>query len=231
MTEFYRFPHTPHLFWLASGVPRDDKVLSAAEAADLLAHEVVVEEKLDGANLGISVGEDGRLLTQNRGQYLESPFLGQFSRLDQWLKVHENNLFDALGTRLIVYGEWCAARHSITYRRLPDWWLLFDVYDKQEGRFWSTQRRNDLASELGIAHVPKLFAGSSTVTVLADYLNSARSCYRDGAMEGVVVRHEDDNWLLGRAKLVRADFTQSIDLHWRKKPLEWNRLELPASES
>jgi hypothetical protein len=44
MTDFFRFPHTPHLAWLGPGVPRDDKVLAPAEAQALLAGEVVVEE-------------------------------------------------------------------------------------------------------------------------------------------------------------------------------------------
>ena len=37
-------------------------------------------------------------------------------------------------------------------------------------------------------------------------------------------RHEDECWLLERAKLVRSDFTQQIAGHWRKRSLEWNRL-------
>ena len=52
MTDFFRFPHTPHLAWLGQGAPRDDKVLTPAEARALLTDAVVVEEKLDGANLG-----------------------------------------------------------------------------------------------------------------------------------------------------------------------------------
>ena len=52
---FFRFPTTPHLAWLGGGAtPREDKVLTPTEAAELLAGEVVVEEKLDGANLGWS---------------------------------------------------------------------------------------------------------------------------------------------------------------------------------
>jgi hypothetical protein len=80
MTDFFRFPHTPHIAWLASGVPRDDKVLSPGEVAELLAGDVVIEEKLDGANLGLSVSQDGVLRAQNRGQYLLQPFHGQFAR-------------------------------------------------------------------------------------------------------------------------------------------------------
>ena len=65
---FFRFPHTPHLAWLGEGVPRDDKVLSPPEVAVLLGADVVVEEKLDGANLGISLSPEGEVRAQNRGQ-------------------------------------------------------------------------------------------------------------------------------------------------------------------
>ena len=39
MSSFFRFPHTPHIAWLAAGAPRDDKVLSPEEAQALLAGE------------------------------------------------------------------------------------------------------------------------------------------------------------------------------------------------
>src|SRR5690606_2076140 len=51
VTEFFRFPQTPHLAWLGEGQPRDDKVLTPDEVDALLAGEVVVEEKVDGANI------------------------------------------------------------------------------------------------------------------------------------------------------------------------------------
>jgi ATP-dependent RNA circularization protein (DNA/RNA ligase family) len=98
-------------------------------------HDVIVEEKLDGANLGISVGPDGNLRVQNRGQYLQPPYQGQFARLEKWLHRHEDVFFDALGENLIAFGEWCGARHSLDYCALPDWWLLFDVYDRSKQAF------------------------------------------------------------------------------------------------
>jgi hypothetical protein len=51
MTEFFRFPHTHHLIWLGEGEPRGDKVLLAHEVEDMLQHVLIIEEKLDGANL------------------------------------------------------------------------------------------------------------------------------------------------------------------------------------
>lgn len=224
MTEFFRFPHTPHIAWLASGKPRDDKVLSPTEASEFLADEVVVEEKLDGANLGFSVSADGQLHAQNRGQYLQAPFHGQFAKLKPWLSIHEERMFDALGTNLMAFGEWCAARHSLDYISLPDWWLLFDIYDRSEGRFWSTVRRNAWAKTNGFLTVPLLHSGKTTLIQLKNDLLNHPSCFRSDYLEGLVIRKEDPSWLQYRAKLVRADFTQVMDSHWRSRPLEWNQL-------
>lgn len=236
MNDFFRFPHTPHIAWLGEGAPRDDKVLAPDEVAALLSGPVVVEEKLDGANLGFSVGPDGHLRAQNRGQYLIEPHAGQFQRLPEWITLHGTGLVESLGEDLIAFGEWCAARHSLDYPALPDWWLLFDVYDRGEGRFWSTRRRNELAETLGLATVPRLAAGLQTVASLRRGVGEWRSRYREGGLEGVVVRREDEDWLQARGKLVRADFTQAIDSHWRSRKLEWNRVQWtpparPASDA
>ena len=105
MTDFFRVPHTPHLAWLGKDTPRDDKVLSAAEAAAFLTHAVVLEEKVDGANLGFSVGDDGKVRAQNRGQYLMRPCKGQFSRLNGWLAMHEETMLEVLGDHLMLFGH------------------------------------------------------------------------------------------------------------------------------
>lgn len=137
MSDFFRFPHTPHLAWLGREAPRDDKVLSSHDALRLLEGDVIVEEKLDGANIGISCHANGELRAQNRGQYLDLPTSGQFSRLHDWIYTHTTEIQKVLTPDLILFGEWCSARHSITYDKLPGWFLLFDVYDKSACMFWS----------------------------------------------------------------------------------------------
>lgn len=226
MSEFFRFPHTSHLAWLGEGEPRDDKVLSLADAKTLLAGEVIVEEKLDGANLGFSLSPDGGLLAQNRGQYLAEPHAGQFARLPAWLSLHGDALLNALKPNLMLFGEWCAARHSLDYSALPDWFLLFDVYDRAAAGFWSAARRNALARVVGLATVPRLFHGHTSLIDLKALVRSAKSGYRDGPLEGIVVRRESAEWCEVRAKLVRPDFTQAIDNHWRKRAIAWNRVDV-----
>ena len=195
MNAFFRFPHTPHLAWLGRGEPRDDKVLSEAEAAELLSAEVVLEEKVDGANLGFSLSADGELRVQNRGQYLAEPHSGQFARLPQWLAIHSSGIGDALlehaDNGLMLFGEWCAARHSLDYTRLPDWFLLFDVFEGSSGHFWSSSRRDDLAAAGLSANngLAAIFAG------LGDLPNGAeiKAAFERGLAEGPALAMVDSD--------------------------------------
>lgn len=223
-TDFFRFPHTPHLAWLGEGSPRDDKVMSLEIAQDFLDHPVVAEEKVDGANLGVSIDEAGTLRVQNRGAYLNSPMVGQFTRLGEWLSRYHDPLSASLGNRLILFGEWCAAQHSLDYNRLPGWFVGFDVYDRNENRFWSTGRRNDLLCHLGIPAIRQIQSGPFTLVALKDLLQKIKSQYRDGGVEGIILRWEDDQWLRARCKLVHPHFTQAIGEHWSRKRIQWNQV-------
>lgn len=225
MPEFFRFPHTPHIAWLGQGMPRDDKVLAPHEVNELLSGDVLVEEKVDGANLGISLGPEGQLRAQNRGQYLIAPYTGQFSRLTSWLGQHQLALRDALSRDWILFGEWCAAKHSLDYDHLPDWFVLFDVYDRAAGKFWSSERRDALAASLGFAVVPALYRGPATLDSLIELLRNSTSRYRNGPPEGLVIRRQSQHWCEARAKLVRAEFTQTISEHWRGRTIEWNSIQ------
>lgn len=221
--SFVRYPHTPHLAVLSATAPRGDKVLTSREVGDLLAGEVIVEEKIDGANLGLSRAEDGNLAVQNRGAFLaRSAAAEQFRPLWGWLGPRRDRLLEALGAQRILFGEWCYARHSVAYTRLPDWFLMFDVYDRQAARFWSTDRRDALASELDLSCVPRIARGRFQLPALVKLIDGSR--VGDAGMEGIVVRRDDGDWQVGRAKLVRAAFVQAIDEHWSRRRLVPNAL-------
>jgi len=219
---FLKFPHTPHLVWLSAGQPRGDKVLTAAEAAQFLSDDVVVEEKLDGANVGFSVLE-GSVAVQNRGEYIERPAHSQFLPLWPWLARHATALAEALGNDLVLFGEWCYAVHSVRYSSLPDWFLGFDVYDRGFRRFWSAERRNELLQRVGLSAVPELGRGRFRVLDLENLLSRERSHF-GGPTEGLYLRQENDGWLDRRAKVVRPEFVQSIGEHWSGRPIERNHL-------
>lgn len=218
---FVKFPRTPHLAWLGTTPPRGDKLLSVDEAATLLDRPVIVEEKVDGACLGLSVAPDGRLRAQNRGGYLTAASHAQFTPLWPWLVRHEAGLRDALGRGLILFGEWCYARHAVAYDLLPDWFLAFDVFDRATDRFWSRARREALTGRLGLASVPMLAAGRFDRAGLERLLGSSR--VGRTPMEGVYLRWEEGPWLVARAKLVRASWLAHDEEHWSRRPVVPNR--------
>ncbi len=218
----FRFPHTPHLAWLSRAEPRGDKVLSVADAANLLRREVVVEEKVDGANLGISVADEGTIQVQNRGTYLNPQTAHpQFRPLWAWLGPRQEALIDTLWPDLVLFGEWCLAVHSIPYDSLPDWFLVFDVYDKQSGSFWECAHRDILADQLQLQVVPRLWRGQTNLADLCERMGTSR--LGKAPMEGVIVRAEANGRVVQRAKLVRPSFTQAIDEHWSKGPFQKNQ--------
>jgi RNA ligase-like protein len=221
---FVRFPRTPHLAWLGPGQPRDDKVLTPSEARELLAHDVIVEEKVDGANVGFSVDDEGTLRVQNRGSYvLPDSSHPQFKPLSRWLAPRRHALVDALGPDLILFGEWCYATHSVRYTRLPDWLLAFDVYDRSRQLFWNVVRRDQLAKHLDIAIVPRIASGRFDLADLVALLGPSK--VGAGPAEGLYVRREEGDRLVARAKLARPEFVQAIGTHWSRGPLRTNLLK------
>lgn len=142
MGSFVKFPSTPHLTVLDGTTIRDDKVLTPMERERLLAHEVIIEEKIDGANLGISFDNAGTIRAQNRGAILQLPMTGQWKALPEWLAFRRELLFEVLSDRYILFGEWCYAKHSIFYNQLPDWFVGFDVFDSRKNRFVSREARD-----------------------------------------------------------------------------------------
>jgi len=222
--DFFKFPSTPHLALLGSVEVRDDKVFSETERNEFLLHELIIEEKVDGANLGISFDSSGNICAQNRGGYLHLPMLGQWKKLPYWLSLKIDMLFDQLSDRYILFGEWCFAQHSVAYDQLPDWFLGFDIYDKDTKKFFSCVRRDAMFLAIGIAPVPKLRCGHFTLLELSEL--PPLSHFSTRPAEGIYLRHDQGDWLAERAKLVRPAFIQSVEEHWSRSEIRANRLRL-----
>lgn len=226
--DFFKFPSTAHLAVLADINIRSDKVLSETACLEFLRHTLVVEEKIDGANLGISFDTEGNYLLQNRGAYLQIPASGQWKKLEQWLNPKIDILFEILADRYILFGEWCYAQHSVFYNCLPDWFLGFDLYDKQTRKFLSTVHRNKKFSKMQISPVPFIakeqFVFSELLTLLS------QSKVSDQLAEGIYLRLDQGDWLLQRAKLVRPSFIQSVGEHWSRSAIKVNQLNSTACD-
>lgn len=166
--DLFKFPRTKHLFDAGgSGVSRDDLLMDPGEERSFYTPArprgrrplpsqtpvlVAIEEKVDGANLGISIGTDLKLYVQNRSHFVNSKTHKQFSTLDAWLAENSPALHEILEPgRHILFGEWLYAKHSIHYTRLPGgYFMAFDLYDRKVGRFFSWRERNRQLEGSGI---------------------------------------------------------------------------------
>jgi ATP-dependent RNA circularization protein (DNA/RNA ligase family) len=222
--DFFKFPSTPHLALLSGVEVRDDKIMLDVERHDFLQQELIVEEKVDGANLGISFDSGGNIRAQNRGAYLHLPGTGQWKKLADWLAPRTDILFEKLIDRYILFGEWCYAQHSVYYDRLPDWFLGFDIYDKKSDRFFSCCRREMIFQAVGIFQVPKIDRGHFTVAELRKLLSQSQLSNKPA--EGLYLRTDQEDWLVQRAKLIRPTFIQSVEQHWLHSGIKPNKLML-----
>ena len=162
MTDaMHRYPRTPHLE--GSRLQPGDHDLDQVPLAALRGAYVVIEEKLDGANAGLSVDPGGRLRLQSRGHFLTGgPRERHFDLVKRWAHTHAATLTRVCGDGATLYGEWLYAKHTIFYDRLPHYFLEFDLRDA-DGRFWSTARRRAHLAACGAAavvrQVPVLWEG------------------------------------------------------------------------
>lgn len=232
--DFVKYPRTPHLF--GSRGTDDDKHLSAEESARFIADpSLIVEEKLDGTNVGIHFTSAGRMVLQCRGHEITSGMHPQYDLFKQWTMGNRAVFEIVLEDRFILFGEWLYARHSVHYRTLPHYFFEFDIYDKRAELFLDLASRLAMLEGSGIRTVPIVHRGA----VEADELHGliGPSAYdsafenpltgrTDNLMEGLYLRTEAAGRVTGRAKLVRPEFVEKVKLseHWQHQAMVPNLL-------
>ncbi|MCB9797908.1 MAG: RNA ligase family protein, partial [Alphaproteobacteria bacterium] len=83
-----KYPRTRHVE--GSRLQPGDEDLSAAPFSELAGQHLVVEEKIDGANAGLSFDDTGALMLQSRGHYLTGGGREKhFALFKTWASVHQ----------------------------------------------------------------------------------------------------------------------------------------------
>jgi hypothetical protein len=155
--HLYKYPRTPHV--QSSRSQAGDEDLEAVGWEELAGRHLVVEEKLDGANCGVSFSE-GEPWLQSRGHFLMGGARERhFNLLKTWVSVHQTELYERLGERYTMYGEWLYARHTVFYDHLPHYLMEFDILDRQTGVFLSTPARREIWAGSPVVSVPVLHEG------------------------------------------------------------------------
>jgi hypothetical protein len=230
--KIHKYPRTYHL--QGSRLQPGDEDLDAIPWSEVIGKYIVAEEKMDGANSGISFDEKGKLWLQSRGHYLSGgPREKHFNLFKQWGNTIADPLRPILGARYVMYGEWLYAKHTIFYDLLPHYFLEFDILDTWEEVFLSMSRRKELLQDLPVYSVPVLWEGivsdeqellskigksvfksESWQERLIDQAESRnvdvekvqRETDPSDFMEGLYIKVEEEGIVSARYKYVRADF-------------------------
>jgi hypothetical protein len=236
--DFIKYPRTPHLF--GSKGTDDDKHLGRRESEAFIADpSLVVEEKLDGTNVGIHFTTRGRLVLQCRGHEITEGMHPQYDLFKQWTSVKRPVLEAILGNRFILYGEWMYAKHSVHYRALPHYFFEFDLYDKDAAQFLDLATRLRMLDGTGFHTVPVLHRGPATAETLRALIgpsafdsafDNPATARTDYMMEGLYARTEAGGFVTGRAKMVRPEFVEKVKQseHWQHQAMVPNQLAVGA---
>lgn len=235
LKNFFKFPRTSHLIDVGgNAVSEDDVVMTDEQRAELNLFlrgatggsncVLTIEEKVDGANLGFSIDvSTDMIVAQNRSHFVNSKSHAQFKLLQYFIQTHETDLRQLLQNgKRVLYGEWCYARHSISYSRLPSVFLAFDIFDVNQKKFLSRTRFHEEISGTNICCVQRVeVAHDMDENSLTRLALKCPSFYYDGMAEGIYLRVDEDDWLVTRAKIVRPDFICG-NSHWTSRPPEKN---------
>jgi hypothetical protein len=207
-------PPYPRIAHLVAGRGTGDDVDTDRASIDaLLAGDVLVEEKLDGAN--VVVWPNGHQLDcALRSGPGAADRAGQLGPMRGWVAEHSDALRALLGDGAALYAEWLLLTHSVTYDRLPAYLVALDLWSPGEG-FAAVDDRNVRCVAAGIATPPALWRGRARSLAAIEALLGP-SAYGNELAEGLVVRAVD-----GRpprlAKLLRGGFEHIGDDEWRRE--------------
>jgi hypothetical protein len=207
-----KYPRTAHLPY-SPGATSDDRI--ARDWQHLLAHELVVTEKLDGENTCL---RGNGVYARSHAAPTRNPWANNAWEI--WRRVQT-----ALG-ELEVFGENLYAVHSIEYRELPAHFFVFAIRLAEEWLAWDDVCFYAAALELPV--VPVRARGRFTELQLKQLIHDglAAGSLLGGPCEGFVVRNAAafavDEFGENVLKYVRAQHVQT-DAHWTRN---WKRAEL-----
>lgn len=229
LPKFARTFHLP----LEPNASRDDLIAPESSLKILKDPTLVIEEKVDGANVGITIHE-GQPLVRNRNYILnkgygrkDTPAKKQYAPLWNWFYSNAYKFLELekfLGFTPSVYGEWLYARHTIEYDRLPDFFIAYDIYNPDERKWLAPDRYRVALQEAGFFVVPKLAWGPVSTDELKMLRDERSEFSTISQREGLYLKTATGPYGLEycgtRLKMVRNAFI--TDDHWNNKTLVSN---------
>lgn len=224
------FPRTPHLPYKPN-LEEDDLVAEESEVGSVFTLPVSIEEKIDGASVGMTLME-GNPIIRNRDHILRKGYVKetaakkQFASIFNWFYENKEKFEHIAGLGpLSVYGEWCVAQHGIRYDILPDWFIAYDVYNYEHDKFVKPPLARQWLEEAGFSLPRLIFQGEfkDGYDELSAWANEKSFfCATEVKAEGIYLKNYDSEWITHRFKMVRPGFARGQ--WWNPKAVTKNKL-------
>ena len=218
MSKYNRTFHLPY----SPGTTNDDRISNSVDS--LLGKEIVITEKLDGENTGmtgyLSVSETGETISDG-GVYARSHAAYTTSLWSREVRLlHKMKVEGMLSDGEFLFGENLEGIHSIEYSNLDSYFYIFGLRDNNIWVDWN--KVEEYSYLLDIPTVPILFKGivnsEKELKDLVEKLVSKESKL-GGDIEGVVVRNagifHNDHFSSNVLKWVRGNHVKT-DEHWTR---------------
>ena len=198
MTNYIKYPRTLHLPW-SKGVTKDDSMLKNTNHFE--GKKVIVTIKMDGENTTM-------YHNHIHARSIDSKY--HWSR--DYVKATHANIKRYIPSFARICGENMYAKHTIHYRYLEAYFLVFSIWENNKCLSWDDVRLN--CFELELKTVPVIYVGIWDEKLIKELY---KENYKDDECEGYVVRLYDsfllEDFDKSIAKYVRKDHVQT-DEHW-----------------
>lgn len=199
--NYIKYPRTQHLPW-SEGISSDDRVLKDTKHFEN--KTVIVTEKMDGENTTM----------YNNGIHARSlSSVNHGSRT--WVKSLHSKICSNIPNGWRIVGENLFAKHSIHYKDLKSYFLVFGIYNDNECLCWDDTI--EYCAVLGLETVPVLYRGPYNEDII-------KQCYRKQDQEGYVLRLDTfkyEDFSKSVAKFVRKNHVQTSS-HWMNEKIVQN---------
>jgi hypothetical protein len=207
--KYIKYPRTYHLPW--SNLLKDDRILESD--INFINKRVIVTLKMDGENT--TMYND-----HIHARSLDSPT----HDTRNWVKGLWSRISYLLDENMRICGENLYAVHSIEYKSLPTYFMLFSIW--LDNRCLSWDETIEYAKILGLETVPVIYDDIYDREKIIKSFDSYKN-----QNEGYVIRiAEEFNYIDFRksiAKFVRPEFSQVVNNshgHWISKKIVTNKL-------
>jgi atypical dual specificity phosphatase len=185
--------------------------------------ECWIQEKADGANLGVSFVDDVPIL-RNKEHILKkgyskikTPAKKQFTSAWNWLHAHKEDIqlvSELWQSPITIYGEWLNYSHSIQYNKLPDLFLAYDIWSVEDNNYLAPNIVDNLLSQTSIKYIKPYKVEFNSIEEIIEK-SEMISSYYDGISEGIVIKFSDGRFCNSMCKVVNKFFERCNDFNTR----------------